>query len=234
MIGGFIDSIAGGGGLITVPALMMTGMPPVNALATNKFQGSFGTLTASLTFWRKGVISVREMWFPFLLSFIGSVIGVWVLQHIDSAILEQLIPWLLVLMALYFWLSPSIGDKDRQARIGDRAYTATAVPAIGFYDGFFGPGAGSFFTLAGVELRGLSLIKATGQTKALNFASNLGGLVAFLVAGQIVFAVGAVMIVGQIIGAGLGARVAIKGGAKIIRPMVVIACLIMAIKLLFF
>ncbi|NRA87115.1 MAG: TSUP family transporter, partial [Rhizobiales bacterium] len=119
---GFIDALAGGGGLITLPALLLTGMPPISALATNKFQGVFGTLTASITVFRKRIVTIKDVGFIFFASLVGSAIGALLLQFVNVKMLEIMIPIVLVSIALYFLLAPKADDIEREAKVSRRFY----------------------------------------------------------------------------------------------------------------
>ena len=232
VLAGFIDAITGGGGLITVPALLWAGVPALNALATNKLQGCFGSGTASYRFWRKGHINLSELLWPVALTFIGAALGTWTVQHIHNDWLNQIIPILLIGVALYFALSPSLKDPDGHQRISIGAFGLTGGLLVGFYDGFFGPGTGSFFFAAIVLLLGWGAKRATGATKLLNFTSNITSLVFFATGGQVLWVLGLAMGVGQIVGAWLGAHLAINHGANLIRPLVVVISIALSIKLL--
>ena len=229
---GFVDSIAGGGGLITVPALLAVGLNPAQALATNKLQSSGGAFSASYYFVRKGVVKLKDLPLAIALTFIGSAVGTTLIQMIDASVLEHIIPFLMIAIAGYFLLSPRVGDKDRKQSFSMGLFAATAGMGIGFYDGFFGPGTGSFFAIAFVSLMGFSLTRATAHTKVLNCTSNLASLLFFILGGAVVWKVGLVMIMGQLIGARLGSTIVMSRGQQIIRPMIVIISLIMTGKLL--
>lgn len=232
LLAGFVDSIAGGGGLITVPVLMFAGLDPVQALATNKLQGSFGTLSSTTHFIRRGQVDPRTMGPAILCTLIGGALGALAVQVLDGAVVRQVIPVLLVGAALYFLLSPRLTDTDAKARMSQWGFALTAGLGIGFYDGFFGPGTGSFFAIACVTLLGLGLRRATAHTKVLNFAGNISSLLFFILGGHIVWAAGGVMALGQIIGARIGAGTVVKHGAKVVRPMLVIISLAMTASLL--
>lgn len=229
-LAGFIDSIAGGGGLIGIPVLLLSGLPAVNALATNKIQGMAGSFTASLTMIRKGVVNFKKIWFAAFMSFIGATIGTICVHYINVKMLDIVIPVVLVLIGLYFLLVPSVGAIEKKPRMSERLFNTTIVPSIGFYDGVFGPGTGSFFSLSNIALRGQQIVTATGNAKVFNFASNIAAVIVFLVSGKIVWLVGGVMIVGQILGAYIGSLMVIKNGSKLIRPLVVIMCFLMVVK----
>lgn len=231
-VAGFIDSIAGGGGLVTIPALLLAGLPPATALGTNKLQGLFGSGSATLAYARKGHVNLREQGWAALLSGIGAVLGAVLATYIPGDVLRVLLPVLLVAIALYFLLRRGMGDEDRHARLKPAVFTATLVPAIGLYDGLFGPGTGSFFMLAFVSLAGYGMLKATAHTKLLNFASNVGGFGAFALLGAINWPLGLAMGVAQFLGAQTGSHLAMKNGSRIIRPLLVLTCIALAAKLL--
>ncbi|MBU0556794.1 MAG: TSUP family transporter [Alphaproteobacteria bacterium] len=226
-----IDAMAGGGGLITIPALLAAGIPPVAALATNKLQSSFGTCGAVIAFARRGHIDFRRFALPTLAAFVGSAGGALLVTRIDSGFLAALLPMLLIAMVLYFTLSPRMSDEDRHSRFGPIALLVVAA-IIGSYDGFFGPGTGSFFTTALVGLFGLGLIRAVAHTKLLNFASNLSSVIVFIIGGHVLWITGLAMAVGSIAGGQVGAHVAIRFGAGIARPLLIVMSLALTAKLL--
>ncbi|MCX8711058.1 hypothetical protein A9G09_08735 [Gilliamella sp. wkB292] len=233
VLAGFIDSIAGGGGLLTVPALLAVGLPPASALATNKLQSCGGSFSASLYFIRERMVNLREQKIAIIFAFIGSAVGTVSVMHIQADFLRLLLPILTISVGLYFLLSPTIGEQDRKSRLTTLQFALIPALAIGFYDGFFGPGAGSFYALAYITLAGFNLTKATAHTKVLNFTSNLAGLLFFIMGGQVVWSIGLVMLVGQFIGARLGAKMVIAKGRKLIRPMLIIVSTVMSIKLIY-
>ncbi len=232
-LSGFVDSIAGGGGLITVPALLLAGLPPVTALGTNKLQGLFGSGSATIAYAAGGHVDLRRQIPAAALSFVGAATGALLATILPSDILRAALPFLLVAIALYFAFKPALGDIDRAERLRPALFTAIIVPAIGFYDGLFGPGTGSFFMLAFVGLAGHGVLKATAHTKMLNFASNIGGFAAFALFGAVAWKIGVLMGVAQFAGARIGATLAMKNGAKLIRPLLVITCAILAARLVF-
>ena len=232
VIAGWVDVIAGGGGLLTIPALIMAGVPPAAAVATNKLQGSAGTLIASVYFIRKGVVDFRKLKLVILMTFTGSVFGSWFLLQIDAKSLTVFLPVLLILMGLYFLFAPNIDDKERKQKISLIVFAIIVAPVLGFYDGFFGPGTGSFMMLAFVLLCGYGISKSTANAKILNFTSNIASLLYFIVYGDIYWLFGFAMIGGQVIGAVIGAKMILKRGASIIKPVVIIVCLLMAINIL--
>ena len=229
---GFVDAIAGGGGLISVPALLWSGLPPVQALATNKLQASFGSFTATLNYYRNGLVKLRELRLAVLFTFFGSAAGALLVQTLPTEFLEWLIPVLLILFAIYFLFSPGAGVNERHHRITPALFGLLIGSSVGFYDGFFGPGTGTFFTFAFIALLGYSLPQATGGTKLLNFTSNFAALAVFILSGKVIWLVGIVMGVGQILGAWLGSHVTIRHGSRVIRPVLVTVSILIAAKLL--
>jgi hypothetical protein len=226
-VAGFVDTLAGGGGLITLPLLLLSGLPPLAALATNKLQGCFGTFAASVTLLRRRQLVIAEVAPGFAAAFGGGLLGAIAVRLINPTALDVLIPVILAGIALYFLFAPRAGESADHARLGAATYRALILPAIGFYDGFFGPGAGSFYAAAGVAWRGNTLLRATALAKMLNFGSNLGAFLLFLLAGKVVWLIGGVMICGQVIGAYFGSLAMISGGARLIRPLIVAVCFIM-------
>ncbi|MBU0654684.1 MAG: TSUP family transporter [Gammaproteobacteria bacterium] len=232
VLAGWVDAIGGGGGLICIPALLWAGFPPLEALATNKLQASFGSSTAAVNYTRHGLVDVKGQKLAIALTFIGAVCGTLAVQQIDSSLLEKAIPVLLMLFALYFLFSPKISDVDRHQVISPTTFAMTIGFCVGFYDGFFGPGTGTFFTMGYVALLGFGLPKATGNTKLLNFTSNFASLLFFALSGHIVWLTGLVMGAGQIIGSYIGSHMAVRHGTRLIRPVLVAVSLLMSLKLL--
>lgn len=229
---GFVDSIAGGGGLISVPFLLLSGLPSVTALGTNKLQSLFGSFSATLAYARAGHVNLSKQYLQALMAFFGSIIGALIAIHIPVYILQAFLPMLLIIVAIYFAFKPNLNDLDKAERLKPIVFCLTMAPLIGFYDGLFGPGAGSFYMLAFVSLTGYGILKATAHTKLLNFSSNLGGFLTFVFFGSIDYRIGISMGIAQFIGAQIGAHLAMKIGSRLIKPLLVIICLILAMKLL--
>jgi uncharacterized membrane protein YfcA len=231
LLAGFVDAIAGGGGLITIPALLWAGLSPVESLATNKAQAVFGSASATIHFMRRGMIEPHSAAFTVACTFVGAALGAILVQQIDSAALERLIPALLIGFALYFVFSPRVSDLDSHQRLGTPAFALTVGLGVGFYDGFFGPGTGTFFAMGYVALLGYNMRRATAHTKLLNFTSNLAALIFFAIGGQVVWMVAASMAVGQLIGAWLGSHLVLKHGAVLVRPILVVSSTLISLKL---
>jgi uncharacterized membrane protein YfcA len=230
VLAGFIDTLAGGGGLLTVPALLLAGLPPINALATNKIQGSIGTLTATLVLMHKGVLNPTEIRFPLLLSFLAAGCGTAMVHFLPSQLLSYAIPIVLMLIAVYFLIVPAAGQMESHPRLGQRLYQVVVIPIIAFYDGLIGPGTGSFFTLVGVTLRGQTLLQATIRAKAFNFMSNLASVAVFAFGGHVLWLTGLTMMLGQMLGATLASHLMLRGGSRLIRPMIVVMSLVMLLR----
>lgn len=231
-VAGFVDSIAGGGGLITVPALMLAGLPPITALATNKVQGLFGAGMAAITYARAGHVDLRKQMLPAALSFLGAALGAVLASHLPTDVIRIGLPFLLIAIALFFAFKPGLNDTDKTQRITPLVFTATLVPVVGFYDGLLGPGTGAFFMIGFVTLAGYGILKATAHTKLLNFASNIGGLLGFVLVAKPLWLLGLAMGAAQIAGAYLGSRLATRVGAKLIKPVLVAASTALALRLL--
>ena len=203
-ISGFIDAIAGGGGLITVPSLLAVGIPPHMALATNKLQSTFGSSTAAFFFYKKGFFKFREVALGLIFTFIGAILGAISVLFINASFLNFIVPFLLALILIYTIFAPNLGEKQTNAKMKKSVFYLIFGLGLGFYDGIIG-------------LLGLAMKSAIAQTKAFNFASNLASLVVFIFSGQILWIVGLSMGVFQIIGSFVGAKFVIKKDVKLIR-----------------
>lgn len=229
---GFIDAIAGGGGLISVPALLWAGLPPQVALGTNKMQSSWGTLMAVRSYARAGLVSWPEVRLAVIVTFVSAMLGTWTLTRVSNDILKLVVPWMLIGAALYVLISPRLGRHGSRIRLGATAFAWLAGGVLGFYDGFFGPGTGAFWTISCLTLAGLELTRATAFTKVVNLTSNLAALLVFIVSGMVNYQFAAAMIAGQLIGGRLGAGMAVRHGAPFIRIVFITVVLAMVIKLL--
>ena len=232
MIAGFLDTLVGGGGLLAVPALLLSGIPPIYVLGTNKFQGSMGTGVATLLLFRKKKLNWSAIKYLMLVSFVGSVIGGVIVQFIDTKALSFAIPIVLVFISIYFIISPK-PKKTSKSSASSKSFDKYAVPAVGFYDGMFGPGAGSFFVMTAVMLKKLEIIQATILAKPLNFASNIAGFIVFFSFGHIAFLIGLVMMLGQLIGAFFGTHCLLKANPLVIRFLIVIMSISMLARYLY-
>lgn len=216
----FVDSVVGGGGLISLPALLLTGLPPTVALGTNKMASSLGSLTSSLSFLRSGKIDLRLVKYLFWLSLAGAVCGVITVQQIPSQFLRPLVVLLLISVSAYTVCRKDWGSENTYRGLTRRMFGLSCAVAfgIGFYDGFFGPGAGSFFLFAFL-LVGFDFVTAAGNARALNFASNIASVVVFALFGSIAYLYALPMGLGMILGALAGTRLALRKGAAYVRPL---------------
>jgi len=231
-VAGFMDAVAGGGGLVTLPILLLAGANPLTALATNKIQGLFGTATAALAYARGGHVNLRDQSGLALIAFFASIAGAILISVLPTDWIRLILPVLLIGIAVFFATKKGLGDLDRARRISPALFAATMVPLCGAYDGLLGPGAGSFYMLAFVSLAGYGILKATAHTKLLNLASNAGALLAFAFVATPWWFTGIAMGLAQIAGAHAGARLAQKKGARLIKPLLVITSVTLGLKLL--
>ncbi len=229
---GFIDSIAGGGGLISVPALLWAGLPPQVALGTNKLQSSAGTLIAVRHYVRSGLVNGGELARAVALTFVFAVAGTLAVTRVENEALARVVPWLLLGAAIYALFSPRFLAGGGRERLGAGPFAFVAGTLLGFYDGFFGPGTGAFWTLAWIALRGKDLLSATAATKVVNLTSNLAALCVFLPMGLVRYDLAAAMIGGQLLGARLGSGLAVRHGAPFIRWIFLAVVFVLVIKLL--
>lgn len=216
-LAGFVDSIAGGGGIISVPVLLSVGLPPHFALGTNKLQSSFGSFTASLNYTRNGLVKFKEVLPGIFFTAMGAAVGTLVIQQLPQDILQYIIPVMLLAIFLFMLFSKDVGLQDQKARWQPKVFFLVFGLTLGFYDGFFGPGTGNFWMLAYVLLLGFNLKKATGYTKWVNFTSNIVALTFFAIGGKILVLPGLIMAGGQFSGAFLGSHLVLRSGTKFIR-----------------
>jgi len=231
ILAGLVDAIAGGGGLVSVPVLLWIGLPPQQVLGTNKFQSTFGSFTAAFNYAKSRTVLLSDCYVGIFVTFIGAVLGTWTLQKMDTNVLEKFIPILLIFIAIYTILTPDIGTKNMRPRIPMMIFYLVFGPILGFYDGFFGPGVGSFWAMAFVFFAGFNMTSATGHTKVMNFTSNIVSLCVFIYYGDVYFRIGLCMAVGQAIGARMGSGMVIRWGAKFIRPVFIAVIVATSIKL---
>lgn len=229
---GVVDGMAGGGGLITLPALLMAGLTPAQAIATNKIQALFSVGSAASRFAWAGAINFRSIWRKALASVIGAALGAYLVQIMSSHFLSRLAPVLLITVAVLFLFSRQFAPEPGRRRISETAFAVLAALPIGFYDGFFGPGTGSIYPAALVFLLGRSLEVATAETKILNMAGSAIAAVIFLSGGAIVWQPGLAMIIGAVLGGHIGAHIALRWGAPLIRMALVVVCVALAFRLL--
>lgn len=226
-VGSFIDAIVGGGGLITLPAWMATGLPMAYALGSNKMASVVGAITSFTTFMRSGRVDRRMLrYMP--LSVIGSVLGAVIASSLPEMLLRYIVIAVLVIVALYTFFKKEWGGADQIASFStkDLAGILFMILFLGAYDGFFGPGTGTFL-IFGFLYFGYNFVTAAGNAKAMNLASNLGGIAAFLFLGKVYFIYAIPMALCEIIGAHLGAKIAISRGVGFIRTLYLIVTVLL-------
>jgi uncharacterized membrane protein YfcA len=216
----FVDSVVGGGGLIALPALLFAGLPPVYALGTNKLAGTMSSLTSTVSFLKSGKINFQLVKYLFPLSLIGAVLGTYTVRLIPSSFMKPMVIILLIGVTIYTLIKKDWGAISSYKGVNKKTAFLSALIAfaIGFYDGFFGPGTGSFLIFAFLML-GFDFVTAAGNAKALNFGSNIASLITFILFGTVNFRYGIPMGIAMIAGAIVGSRVAIRKGAGYIRPL---------------
>jgi uncharacterized membrane protein YfcA len=230
---GTIDAIAGGGGLITVPALRVVGIPVDVVLGTNKGQSTFGSLSALVNFWRGGKLDRARLPVAFAGGFLGALGGARLVLQIPRAVLQVVVVVLLAAVAAVVLFRRSLGvHEDAPPPPDPLVRTALIATAIGFYDGFFGPGTGTFLIMAFVAWMNDSLTRATANAKVVNFASNVGSLVVFAIKGRVLWEVALPMAAAQFAGGALGARLAVRYGNRFVRGVLLAVVASLLAKLL--
>lgn len=232
-LGALVDAIVGGGGLITTPALLAAGLPVHLALGTNKFASSMGTFSSAYHYFKSGNVNFKVLKYLLPFSLIGSSIGVMTVLAIDPEFLRVLIIFLVVIIGLYTLLKKDLGihNKFKGITKGKIVLGVLIALVLGFYDGFFGPGTGSFIIFALISIFGFDFKKASANSKLMNLTSNATALFLFLINGQIWFYVAIPMAISMILGAKVGAELAIKKGASFIKPVFILVSFSLVIKM---
>ncbi|NWN93703.1 MAG: TSUP family transporter [Bacillus sp. (in: Bacteria)] len=227
----FIDSVVGGGGLIALPALLFTGLSPSAAVATNKLAGTMGSFTSTFVFYRSGKLDLSSIYKMFPLTFFGSMLGAYTVHLMDPDVLKPLMLIMLAAVGIYTVTKKDWGKIMAYKKLSVRRlilFTAL-IFLIGFYDGFLGPGTGSFLMFAYLMI-GFDFLKAAGNAKFLNFGSNISALLMFIFLGQVHYAYGIPMGLGQIAGSIIGSRFAIKKGSGYVRALFIAVTFLLLAK----
>ncbi|MEW6996660.1 TSUP family transporter [Colwelliaceae bacterium BS250] len=233
-VAGFIDAIAGGGGLLTVPVLLTSGLPPHIALGTNKLSACFGSLTASITFYRKKLFNPLFWFLAAIATGVGAIIGTLVVNLISADSLNKALPIIILLCALYTLCSKaSINESAQLPELKPLLKVKQLVQGfiLGFYDGLAGPGTGSFWTVSSLALYKMNILLSSGLARSMNFISNFASLITFIYLAQVDYVLGLSMGVFMVAGSYIGAHSAIRYGSKFIRPIFITVVVVMAIKL---
>ncbi|WP_116473040.1 sulfite exporter TauE/SafE family protein [Zobellella maritima] len=234
LLAGFLDAVAGGGGLITIPALLSAGLPPHMALGTNKVAASLSSLTSAITFYRQRLFQPGFWWRALLAAAVGALVGTLLVNLINAAWLEKLLPLLIFGVAIYTIVNRRHEHQGNQLpRPNQRLYRRQWGQGLllGAYDGAFGPGAGAFLIVSSMALYRLNLLLSSGLAKGMVLTSNLVSLLTFIALGQVDWILGLTLSVGIMAGSFIGAHSAIRFGAGFIRPIFVVMVLALSLKL---
>ena len=218
-VAGFIDAIAGGGGLISLPALTFTGMPLVMALGTNKLQSAIGTSVATYKYYQDGVINLTAVYRGLVMGFVGAVLGAIAATNLPTEFMHYIVPFLMLGVFLFNIFNKKMGVEEGHKRMNEYAFFSIFGFIFGFYDAFFGPGTGNFWIILIVFFLGYTFLQASGYAKMLNLKSNLFSLIVFLYYGHVNFIIGFTMAIGQFVGGYMGAKMVILKGSKLVRPI---------------
>lgn len=231
----FVDSIAGGGGLISMPILLMAGLPAHLALGTNKFAGAFGCFSSVYKYSKSGKTNIELLKKLIPFTILGCLLGVKCVLSISENILNILVFLMILMVAIYTYLKKDLGKEDKFESLSKENIKKGIIMAfaLGFYDGFFGPGTGTFLTFAFIKIYGFDFLHASANTKILNFTSNFTALILFMFSGQILYKVAIFYAFSMILGGYIGAKVAINKGSQLIKPIFLFMAVGVAIKLLY-
>ena len=218
-VAGFIDAIAGGGGLISLPALTFTGMPLVMALGTNKLQSAIGTSVATYKYYQDGLINLKTVYRGLVMGFFGAVLGAIAATNLPTEFMHYIVPFLMLGVFLFNIFNKKMGVEEGHKRMNEYAFFSIFGFIIGFYDAFFGPGTGNFWIILIVFFLGYTFLQASGYAKMLNLKSNLFFLIVFLYYVHVNFIIGFTMAIGQFVGGYMGAKMVILKGSKLVRPI---------------
>lgn len=234
-LGGFVDSIAGGGGLITLPAYLFAGLPAHNAIATNKLSSSFGTVVSCIRFLKNKSVIIQLIFPTVVAALIGSSIGARLILMVSDRYIRYFLLFALPIVAYFVVFRSNTIHVTEQTAVSQRKQYTIAILAsflIGAYDGFYGPGTGTFLVLALTGLAKIDVKEATGNTKFINLASNIAALITFLINGKILIPLGLSAALFSMAGNYLGSGMVLKNGSRIIRPLIVVVLILLLIKIL--
>jgi cupin 2 domain-containing protein len=225
-LGSFVDAVAGGGGLISIPALIYTGMPIAMVFGTNKLQAVFGTSMAVRGYYKAGLINFMTVYRGLAFGLLGAISGAVTVNYISNRFMAFVVPFLMLLVFLFNLFNKKLGVKPGKKRINEIWFFSIFGFILGFYDAFFGPGTGNFWIISIVFFLGYTFLAASGYAKVLNLKSNLFSLVVFLYFGKVNFIFGFIMAIGSLLGGTLGAKFVILKGSAVVRPFFMVVVLI--------
>ncbi len=234
-LAGAIDAIAGGGGLISVPGYLAAGLPPHLALGNNKFSSCFGTLFSTARYFKHGMIDVKVAVFSAVFALLGSFVGAKVVLMIKPDFLSYILAILLPVMTIFTLVNKNIGlvnSSHIYSNFKKILLSSIAGLVIGFYDGFFGPGTGSFLILFFTLVLHYDFVVANGNTKVINLASNIAAMTTFLINGKVILLLGIPAAIAGISGNMIGSKMVVKKGSKLIRPVFILVFIILFLKIL--
>lgn len=236
-LAGFLDSIAGGGGLISLPAFLIAGVPPHMALGTNKMSSVLGTSMATWRFAKNGYIQLKKVIWFIVAALIGSTIGANLTLHVSERIVEYMMIGVLPVVAFYVLRNKKMGDDTLAHTIPEKKSFLIALAAafvIGVYDGFYGPGTGTFLILVLTGAARYTMKEAAGTTKAINLSSNVAAIITFIINGKVIYPLGLAAGLCSILGNYIGSGMVMTNGQKIVRPLVLVVLTILFVKIIFF
>lgn len=234
-LAGLVDAIAGGGGVITLPALFIMGLTPAQSVATNKLLAIFGSLTASITFLRQKKVDLPLVWRMALIAVLGSALGAQlVLGFKNESLFRYVVAGLIILVGILVVSNKKMGLENHYQGLTHRTLIIGGFGAlvIGVYDGFFGPGTGTFLMFLFVRFLGFDFVTGSGNSKLINFSTNLGAFILFLFSGQMLFIIGLPMGIANALGAALGARLAILKGSAFVKIIYVFIVVLVVLRLI--
>ena len=235
LLGGILNAISGGAGMIIVPIMLVLGIPPINAIAVNKFQNTLGSSTAAYQYLRKGFLDIQSNWPLMIFALAGSCIGVGLaLWFSATGILEVIIPYVLIFIALYFGFAPKALTRASDSKMSKTRFNAIIGTSSGLYGGFFGLGTGPSLVLAFSTLRGYDLRLAVTNSRLVMLVIHSSSLLILMIGGHVWWLLAICMAIGNMAGSYLGSNLLIKSGYGFIKALLIIVPLASAVKLLFF
>ncbi len=230
-VAGYIDTIAGGGGMLTLPAYLMAGLPPHVALGTNKFSGTLSVGNAARIFIRQKILRPIYWKAALIAAFVGGLLGALLVHFVSGNFLKHILPFIIIFLAIYVAV-PKKYHNVSKVHFHPRHFSSSVMGALlGFYDGFIGPGVGSFWVVILMAIYKIHIVEATGIAKLMNFISSLAALIVFIISGYVHYSIGVIMAIAMMLGAYLGAHSTIRWGSGFIRPLFLIIVVVIAVRL---